>query len=325
MYRFVMGTPRSGTTALIRALNSDPFVMAFGETGFWGNNWVEPDEGLYQRAHLNRIIEKLKNPESPLEFDCSKSFSQSENDLRRAVIEEIQRVQSEISPGDLFLSLCQRLCEIHDKNIWIEKTPHHVLYLDRINNYLPGAKFCILKRDYVSFLKSYKNQGARKSDSTRRRFERNYHPAPTALIYKKYIDAIAKFEARDGSQGIVLKLQSDGFSNGALAEVQRFFDLPVRGTTVHRVNSSFEAGDAVNKRQKLKFREVEPYELLWGKILHSRTDKDSNKRMNFAQYLRFGASGISLSPWFVSFAYRTRKTGVSIFDRLRGMFGKRAR
>ncbi|MDA0296654.1 MAG: sulfotransferase [Planctomycetota bacterium] len=47
-HRLIVGMPRGGTTAMMRALNADDRVAAFGETLFWGRAWVEPlqDGGL---------------------------------------------------------------------------------------------------------------------------------------------------------------------------------------------------------------------------------------------------------------------------------------
>ena len=58
--RFVVGMPRAGTTAMIRALGTDSRVAAFGETLFWGRHWVAPDEdGRLDRDGIERCAAGL--------------------------------------------------------------------------------------------------------------------------------------------------------------------------------------------------------------------------------------------------------------------------
>ena len=56
---FVVGMPRAGTTFLVRSLNQHPRVVSFGESRFWGNDWVEPGPDGYDRAQLETVIERL--------------------------------------------------------------------------------------------------------------------------------------------------------------------------------------------------------------------------------------------------------------------------
>ena len=60
-HRLIVGMPRGGTTAMMRALNADQRIAAFGESLFWGRAWVEPlQSGGLNATQLARIAELLR-------------------------------------------------------------------------------------------------------------------------------------------------------------------------------------------------------------------------------------------------------------------------
>jgi hypothetical protein len=59
-FRFIAGMSRAGTTSLASTLNRHGDVIAFGETGFWGNHWVTPGRHGYSRTHIDSLIARYR-------------------------------------------------------------------------------------------------------------------------------------------------------------------------------------------------------------------------------------------------------------------------
>ena len=132
---FVVGCARSGTTLLQAMLASHSRVFSFPESHFFcravskrrRHRWLGFTDRQAAQAVLRELAVLVGRP-----------------DLERMV------------PGrsPLFRSYSRAFVDIVDqaaagqgKDVWVEKTPHHVDFLSMIPRYVPGARFVHILRD----------------------------------------------------------------------------------------------------------------------------------------------------------------------------------
>ncbi|WP_233841895.1 sulfotransferase [Dyella sp. 2HG41-7] len=148
---FVIGCPRSGTTLVQAMLARHPQVFTLPETGFFprllgGIDYRYGDEGASTRRH-----------------NLARRLGLARRYGRREFV-ELQRSLSgaNVTRAPWFLDTCIKrfigmlddLTERAGRDTWIEKTPHHLLYLPEIERHLPNARFIHVIRPGMDVLAS---------------------------------------------------------------------------------------------------------------------------------------------------------------------------
>jgi hypothetical protein len=255
MGRFIVGMPRAGTSALIRALTLDPRVAAFGETLFFGRNWVEPDSaGRLDRSRIESAADLIEKIE--LHPAGSDGLWPTITSPSTAIADAMRRPGSDLTPGELFNRLTDEVLELTGREYWVEKTPHHMMYLDRILDQLPDSRFVVMLRDPRAFMLSYKQQGDRKAAEVRKRFHRLYHPAPASLVARRTYGAALAAERMEQVLVVPLeRLQSS--PEEWMPRIRGHLRLPLDGPMLYpKANSSFVDG-------RVEHRPLSSAELTW--------------------------------------------------------------
>lgn len=148
---FVVGCPRSGTTLVQAMLARHPQVFTLPETGLFprllgGMEHRYGDEGaaprrptLARRLGLTRRYgrrEFVKLQRSLLGHVHARAPWRLDTCVRR------------------FFATLDELAERDGRTTWLEKTPHHLLYLPEIEHYLPDARFIHVVRPGMEVLAS---------------------------------------------------------------------------------------------------------------------------------------------------------------------------
>ena len=249
---FVAGVPRGGTTFLLRRLHQHPEVMGFGESAFFGNNWVEPGPGgVLDAAQLALVADRLLA--NPLNSNLRRPDDPTGrpgwiDHIDSAVAHERLRslfgaVQVPIEPGDLFRRVCGMLADGSGASVVVEKTPHHVRHVDRILRAVPEAKMVIVIRDPYDFLLSYKHAGERRSEERRAVDDRLWHPLGVGLLWRSYVRAAEAARREHPDRVMVVRLEEVSEAPAeSMARILTFLGLPtadvLAGAPV-RDNSSF--------------------------------------------------------------------------------------
>jgi len=132
---FLVGCSRSGTTLLQVLIASHPRIHSFPETSFFINGigvrcrplaWI----GLSPRARyaIEDFLRRIQRE------DLLKTISRAKCLLLRTAIHS-------------FVSILDCLTREEGKEIWIEKSPMHLHYIQFIQKYVPGCHFIHLIRD----------------------------------------------------------------------------------------------------------------------------------------------------------------------------------
>jgi hypothetical protein len=301
--RLIVGMPRAGTTWLSQCLNQHPDVTAFGETRFWGRSFVAPDAGqLYDHTSLQRV--KARLVAKPLETTIHIPGPGMMSSLGAQNIKSIIRIAFEgyisgVGPGDVFLSVAGQIARAEGKKLWVEKTPHHIYYVNRILKYLPSARFIITIRNPYSFILSYQYQrGYQRTAESRRRYEARYHPLAPALVWTRCWRATQQ-ALRDHPDQTMLVRMEDIESNplAVVKRVESFFMLrhnpEVKGLSA-KVHSSFEDGSKPNLRDS---------EIAWMNLIAGAHVREAGYQAQEASIgsLAFWKSALELFPWSVRF------------------------
>ncbi len=136
---FVVGCGRSGTTLLQSLLASHPEITSFPESHFFpqlrpGRRWARK---------LGLI-----SPRAPARFDA---FVAAVGWPRRV------RPRLPLARGyaRAFVRLLDAIALKDGKANWVEKTPHHLRYIDEIESYVPDAVFIHIIRSGADVVASY--------------------------------------------------------------------------------------------------------------------------------------------------------------------------
>ena len=292
--RFILGMPRGGTQAMIRALNSDSRVAAFGETMFWGRLWVAPDEdGALDAEKIERIAHHFENNHLvPDKGDGA--ITDDGLALGGHAAKAVRACTPGMNPGEVFERMAESVLEATGRTYWVEKTPHHLQHLDRILRFMPEARILVMLRSPMEFLRSYKHQGDRKEQELRERFHRMYHPALASLVgrgtYRAAVDATNKWP----DQIMVVRLEELVENPEELMpRIREHLDLPADAPAEYKqFNSSFEQ----NPNQPSDLSNTEKTWLHWVLGRQARAlDYDLPKK-RFAP-IGMLMSTLSLVPW----------------------------
>jgi len=301
--RFVVGMPRSGTEGLTRRLNTRPDVAAFGETLYWGRHWVEPDaDGRYGPGELERVIAGIVS--EGLVTTIGGSFgalaSVDRDGLRRLLEDALRPADGDPrpTPGETFRRVGAAIAAAEGTRVWIEKTTHHVNWIDRILEHLPNARFVVMLREPYGFMLSYKHQGDRRPEAERRAIERLYHPLWASLVWRGAVRAAEDAAARHPQRVMVVWLHE---LDERLATIQRFLGLdPVElPSPPSSANTSFPGG----RRPELR-----PEDLFWMNLVNRgrMRDRGLETRSVPAAPRRITGSILRL-PWWAGRSYLTMR------------------
>ena len=160
---------------------------------------------------------------------------------------------STVTPAELFLKICKTVSKREHKPWVIEKTPHHLNFIDRIKRAFPKVKFVIILREPYGFMLSYKYAQDRLkylSAEEKRQKKTMYHPLGCALVWKKYARSVRRAIVKFPDNTHLVKLEhivED--SQTVLRKVLEFLNLsPTDDILYPSVGSSFTKG----KKPKLK-------------------------------------------------------------------------
>lgn len=260
--RFVVGMPRAGTTAMIRALSRDPRVAAFGETLFWGRFWIEPDDdGHLDQDRIARLAGNLATLK--LEPSGDGGLWASPVDAIPRLTERLTRLPDGTTPTEAFGAITSEVLTLTGRRFWVEKTPHHMMHLDRILKWLPESRFVVMLREPTAFLQSYKQQGDRKPPEVRRKFHRLYHPAAAGMVARRTYQAAVDADRRE--QVLLVPLESLREAPGDwMPRIREHLRLPTD------VPSDFEPDNSSYANGRVAARPLSRGELAWLRLLAGR-------------------------------------------------------
>lgn len=183
LVRLIVGLPRAGTTALSRALSEDARVCAFGETLYWGRRWVEPVGASYSKDQIVKISNRIRKTKLG-SSEKDNRLNDAGESLAMIASSNFLKVAVRQTPGRAFSSMCQAIAESRHCKFYVEKTPHHLMHLDRIFEHVGPVRVVVCLRRPDEFVLSYKYQGHRRRDSARSSVMGRYHPIVVALLWR---------------------------------------------------------------------------------------------------------------------------------------------
>ncbi len=244
--RLIVGMSRAATTWLCKCLNEHTQACAFGESLFWGRRFVEPAAGgRYDAQQVEALRRRLRDGGSVYPFVGS-----GPGTLKRITLENFpstvdsafRELPAKPTPGEVFVKFTRMVACAEGKQCAVEKTPHHVNWMDRILRELPDARFVVMVREPYGFMLSSKHFGDEKNPAMRRRFRRRYHPLGNALVWRGYMRAALAASDRWPRQTLLMRYDEIERDPAAvLARVQEFFGLRIEdlAARVPRDNTSF--------------------------------------------------------------------------------------
>ncbi len=138
---FIVGMPRSGSNLLASFLDTHSLVACGKETCF------------YSELKQEQILEALSDPQWPKK---AANLISTITLNKRRVIDLYGLTPSHLysflscrepTRANMFLALHKLHTQEQEKSIWVDKTPNHILHLDKIKQDFPNAKIILMTRD----------------------------------------------------------------------------------------------------------------------------------------------------------------------------------
>jgi hypothetical protein len=182
---FIVGYPRSGTTLLQAMLATQNHLYSFPETHYFGAIYKiirTDDRGFIEHECLPGVFETLREkvslelagPEKDHIVSMARDRRLSPKDLFEAIVSHFLSAQTQVSGT------------VHTFR-WIEKTPNHVYFLDRIRGFYPQAQFVNIIRNPVWAIQSRREKFP---------FNRETPVKTLARLWVKSIASAEDFSAR---------------------------------------------------------------------------------------------------------------------------------
>ena len=214
---FIVGMSRTGITWLTRALNLHPALACFGQSRFWGKHFREPaDPRGYDPHELERMRRRLRGFTWDATVGHGAGCLDCDLEQVRAEIDEAwAQLRPPVPPVRVFEALAGVFARAGGATHVLEKTPHHVLHIDRIRAHLPRARFVIITADAHDYAAIQREQA-----------DLPYHPIAVALLYRRYADACQRAARMLGDEAVRVDLRAlMADPDRALAPVFRLFDV----------------------------------------------------------------------------------------------------
>lgn len=255
---FILGMPRSGTTYVSTLLNSQKSIKCVGETMFFGRFYLNTDaKGHITKESWAIFKERVSHSNYIL------NYNDEDNQEFKNIIQNYLLEFRKITITDLYDTISRTFLETSKKKIFIEKTPHHIHYFQRILKYYPNSKFIILYRNPYDFMLSYKNQGNQLRKDIKSTFQDLYNPILCALVWRKYMQSIKKLEKNEKISHIKFKTQELN-NEEFLERISNFLNLKVKPLEKKtKINSSTQ-----NLTEQNLFKELSKSDIFWMNLLN---------------------------------------------------------
>ncbi|MBN2303288.1 MAG: sulfotransferase [Anaerolineae bacterium] len=227
---FIVGFPRSGTTLLQSLLCAQEGIYSFPETHFFRfvRRALTDDPGSSARVTVNGLQTGLDALYTYARIDLPAVTTAALNALA---------AQGRLTSQTVFEQIVQYCLGEHVGRSgyrWLEKTPNHVYYLDRILDWYPAAQFVHIVRNPVPAIQS-----------RRKKFE-DRQVDPVSELAREWMRAIHAFEQfRDRHPAAIYSVRYEdlaGNTAGVLAGIAAFLGFELDPT---RLDSYQTAGQSI--------------------------------------------------------------------------------
>ncbi|WP_263841242.1 sulfotransferase family protein [Salinibacter sp.] len=260
---FICGLPRSGTTWMAEVMSEHSEVVSFGETQYWGKKYVKCKEKKYSIRDQKEIINNM----------WGRTLMKGKSHDIKSVMRENEEylTRRRYTPKKYFEKIVEIILDLEGKKRAIEKTPHHIHYIDRIAKEFEKSRFLILVRDPYDFILSYKHQSDRREGAPKKSFEKVYHPLGASLSYRGYCNSVIDAKKKYPQRTLLVRQKEIKNSSKKLVKnVQKFLGVNAEKIRREKTNTSFPS------RERPDLEEVE---IFWMNKLAKKNIKEMGYRV----------------------------------------------
>ena len=203
----VFGMARSGTSFLARALETVPGVAVFGESDFFGRSYTQPGaDGNYDRRAIARLISTQAGKEWTLTTgERDQPLTRIAPGVYGRLVAEALGELERTTPTVAFRAIADAVARHTGCDTVIEKTPGHLLFIERVDAALPDVRGVATYREPAGFLRSFVQLDARDPSAAMRLLGRvSRHTALGVLMWRSYMRALERARACMGARLLVL-------------------------------------------------------------------------------------------------------------------------
>lgn len=154
---FIIGNHRSGTTWLANILCANAGISGIQS---------EKHYGIHESIFFSNFDGRYGNLENYNNFiEFAEVFSATDYFQLTGLDKEFIYKNYKKDYYEIFKSIMEVYAKNNNSIYWLEKSPSHTLYLERIMDYFPNAKFIAIKRNIIDVIKSTKALSIKESRS----------------------------------------------------------------------------------------------------------------------------------------------------------------
>lgn len=238
---FVIGPHRSGTTWLANILCRHTQVTGIQST---------EHKGIHESAffsHVDRHFGKLDNENAYIEF--VEVFSSSDYFSLSGLKKELLYAECPREYGEVFRLVMDKYADANDADNWVEKTPAHTLYLDKIHEYFPEGKYLGITRELTDVVRSSVAKRTFRSKLQRMLFI--FRQVIHVLKYQKHI---SYFKDRIPNMKVIRYEELNRDKNVVIQKICDFLDLRFEERLLEEhfsPNTSFEGPEKQSGRKEV--------------------------------------------------------------------------
>lgn len=190
---FIVGTPRSGTTLLAKALGQHSRIFMPGETHFFDDIFSRRNQigsiketQAFEKvfARLLSLYSRYNEPHDQARID--EIFRNTE--VRKKMQESCKNY------ADILSFFMEIQTQYEGKNRWGNNTPRDIFNIDHVISFYPDAKVIVCIRDIRDYLLSYKYKWRVTALENIQRVKHMYHPVMTSLLWKYTIRQLPRIK-----------------------------------------------------------------------------------------------------------------------------------
>lgn len=243
---------RSGTKWLSMCLNQHSEIAVFGETGFWGKDYIHTEDGRWTPQQCRAVLQRMPGIRERRTDEQGRLYVEGQatpigastgglNGLFSHLEKKIVSEGEKLAPREVFNKMCSIVSNTSGKKCILEKTPHHINWIDRIISSYPNSKFMVTYRNPYGFMRSYKHQGDRKNKEIEKSYKKLYHPIGCSMIYRGYARSIIRAKSLYPEKILSIPLESiNEEPKSVLKKSCRFLGFSYeKECLLQKINSSF--------------------------------------------------------------------------------------
>ena len=294
---FIIGCHRTGTTLLANILCRHSNIAGIQ---------AKKHYGIHESAFFCNVAERFGDLKDDNNFiHLTETFTCSDYFILSGLDKNLIYKKRPETYHDFFRLIMDSFAESQGTDFWIEKSPQHSLYLDRLLKFYPNAKFLATKRDIIDTVKSdiarkeYRSSSDKKSAITE-----------SVCNYVKYYTYIEYFQKKSDSIMMINYEELKRLKESFIREICDFINIDFESKMLeleYKPNTTFKS--ELERKNALSAVDISLIKTIY--FIRNLLPFEYYEMQNHRKRKYLDVKGIAFPEWFYSIQKENIKRGKS--------------